>query len=175
MRAIEGDNAGMFVGLTRTRRVRAGWIVALAYLFCVLAPTLSFALPGSHAVPHCLIGETHLAGLTPSHHDGMARHLQRNGHDHDHSGVQTHIQATGDLHATGDHHAEIVASRDGADPAKPSHPLDGQCCGVMCVVALLVLDISVAKPSFMKVARVCESPRKLTDNAPLRLYRPPIS
>lgn len=53
----------MFVGLTRTKRLRAGWIIALAYLFCVLAPTLSVALPGSHAIAYCLTDDDHTPGL----------------------------------------------------------------------------------------------------------------
>lgn len=44
----------MLIGLTKTQQLKAGWLVALAYLFCVLAPTLSFALPGGHATPYCL-------------------------------------------------------------------------------------------------------------------------
>src|SRR5258705_12803341 len=41
---------GMLTSLTRLKRLRAGWIIVLIYLLCVLAPTISFALPGSQAV-----------------------------------------------------------------------------------------------------------------------------
>ena len=43
----------MFVRLTRTKRWRAGWLLALAYVFCVLAPGASFAFTGGgHAHDH---------------------------------------------------------------------------------------------------------------------------
>ena len=45
------------------KRVRAGWIVALIYLLCVLAPTLSFAMPGSRAVTPCLTEAAHGPGV----------------------------------------------------------------------------------------------------------------
>ena len=34
----------MFVRLTRPMRAKAGWFVALLYLFCVLAPGVALAL-----------------------------------------------------------------------------------------------------------------------------------
>ena len=34
----------MFVRLTRPARAKAGWFVALLYLFCVLAPGVALAL-----------------------------------------------------------------------------------------------------------------------------------
>jgi len=49
--------------MTKTKRLRAGWFVALIYLLCVLAPTLSFALPGSQAVAPCLIDAGHVLGI----------------------------------------------------------------------------------------------------------------
>jgi hypothetical protein len=45
------------------KRLRAGWIVALVYLLCVLAPTLAFALPGSRAVTPCLTEAAHGSGI----------------------------------------------------------------------------------------------------------------
>lgn len=159
----------MFVGLTRTKRLRAGWLVALAYLFCVLAPTISFALPGGHATPYCLTDEDHVPGVVHVHNEGIVPHVHKDGHVHDHSSVKTHV------HAAGDHHAKSVALNDGSAPAKAPHSSDGQCCGLMCVTALPATLVDVAKPSMPKAVREAESYRKLTDNAPPQRYRPPIS
>jgi hypothetical protein len=52
---------------------------------------------------------------------------------------------------------------------------DGKCCGLMCVTALPAIDVSVTKPSAPKAVRMSETFRTLRDNAPPRLYRPPIS
>jgi hypothetical protein len=44
----------MLSRLSKTARLKAGFFVALAYLFCVLAPTISYALPGEHSFAICL-------------------------------------------------------------------------------------------------------------------------
>ena len=163
----------MLIGLTRTKRLRAGWIVALAYLFCVLSPTLSFALPGSHAIAYCLTDDDQVPGLTHVHNhvhnESVAQHVHKNGQVHDHSGAPTHV------HAAGDHQAKTVALSDGSGPVKAPHPADGKCCGLMCVTALPAADLNIAKPLLPKAIRVSENLRTLRDNAPPRLYRPPIS
>jgi hypothetical protein len=161
----------MFARLTRAKRQRAGWIITLAYLFCVLSPTLSFALPGSHAIAYCLTDDDHAPSLTHVHNhvhnEGVAQHVHQNGQVHDHSG-STHV------HAAGDHQAKSVALSEDSGPAKSSHP-DAKCCGLMCVTALPAADTNVAKPSLPKAVRITENFRTLRDNAPPRLYRPPIS
>lgn len=159
----------MLVGLTRTRRLRAGWLVALAYLFCVLAPTISFALPGSHAVAYCLEDDDDVPGVVHVHNEGIVQHVHENGHAHDHSGVKSHA------HAAAEHHATSVALNDDSDPAKAPHSPDDKCCGLMCVTALPVTLVNVAKPSTPKALCEAERYRKLTDNAPPQRYRPPIS
>ena len=153
----------MLARLTRTKRRRAGWFVALAYLFCVLAPTLSFALPGSQATPHCLTPD-HASGMVHVHHES-AMHVHEDGHAHHHSGVQAHA----------DHDAKPIALKSDASPAKAPHMSDGKCCGLMCVTALPAIDVNVTKPSAPKAVRMSETFRTLRDNAPPRLYRPPIS
>jgi len=156
----------MLVGLTRTQRRRAGWFVAFAYLFCVLAPTLSFALPGSQATPYCLTDEDHVPGMVHVHHEDVM-HVHKDGHAHHHSGVQVHADSSAD------HDAKPVALKSDAGPAKAPHAADGKCCGLMCVTALPAADVNIAKPLLPKVVRVSENHRKLTDNAPTQLYRPP--
>jgi hypothetical protein len=157
----------MLARLTRTKRRRAGWFVALAYLFCVLAPTLSFSLPGGHAIAYCLTEDEHMPGLIHVHNEGRAQHVHGNGHVHDHS--KAHV------HAVGDPDAKHVAVSDSFSPAKAPQLVDGKCCGLMCVTALPAADGDIAKPLLPKVVRVSENHRKLTDNAPARLYRPPNS
>lgn len=159
----------MFVGLTRKKRLRAGWIIALAYLFCVLAPTLSIAMPGSYAVAYCLTDDDHTPGLAHVHSEGIAQHVHKDGQVHDHAGMQTHADAARDQHV------KPVAPSDGSIPAKAPHPAHGKCCGLMCVTALPATDVNVAKPLLPKVVRVSENFRKHRDKAPPQRYRPPIS
>lgn len=162
----------MLVGLTRTQRRRAGWFIALAYLFCVLAPTLSFALPGSQAEPYCLT-EDHVPGMVHVQNDhvygeGMM-HVHKDGYTHHHSGIWAHAGSSAD------HDAKSAALKSDAGSTKAPHSANGKCCGLMCVTALPAADVDIAKPLLPKTARVSENHRKLTDNAPARLYRPPNS
>jgi len=159
----------MFVSLTRTKRLRAGWLVALAYLFCVLAPTISFALPGGHATPYCLTDDDHVPGVVHVHNEGIVPHVHKDGDVHDHSGVQ------GQAHVAGELHAKSIALNDGSAPAKAPHSLDGKCCGLKCVTALPAMLINIAKPSVPRSVREAESYRTLTNNTPPQRYRPPIS
>lgn len=158
----------MLVGLTRTQRVKAGWLIALAYLFCVLAPTLSFALPGGQATPYCLTDEDHVPGMVHVHHEGIM-HVHNDGHAHHHSGIQTHAGSSAD------HDVKPVALKSDADPEKAPHSADGKCCGLTCISALPATLVNVAKPLAPKAIREAESYRKLTDNTPPLRYRPPIS
>lgn len=158
----------MLVSLTRTQRLRAGWLVALAYLFCVLAPTISFALPGGHAIPYCLTDDD-APGVVHVHDEGLVQHVHKDGHVHDHSGVQSSADASST------HDMKPVALNEGSVPAKAPHSSDGKCCGLMCVTALPATLVNVAKPSTPKALCEAERYRKLTDNAPPQRYRPPIS
>ncbi|MBN9603774.1 MAG: hypothetical protein J0G33_12685 [Afipia felis] len=154
----------MFVGLTRTKRLRAGRIIALAYLFCVLAPTLSVALPGSQAIAYCLTEGDHVSGLPHVHGEHTAQPV--------HSQVHDHADAQTGAHLAGDHQAKSVATTDGSSPKNSPNE---KCCGLMCVTALPAADISIAKPLLPKAVRASENFQKLRDNAPARLYRPPIT
>jgi len=167
-RRIESVDTSMLVRLTRTQRQRAGWFVALVYLFCVLAPTLSFALPGSQANPYCLTGEDHASGMVHVYDEGIP-HAHKDAHAHHHSGIQ--MQAD----ASADHIAKAVALKSDSSPAKAPHGMDGKCCGLMCVTALPAPFVAMMQPSMPKAARVSDSYRKLTDNMPAVHYRPPIS
>ncbi len=159
----------MLLGLTRTQRRKAGWFVALAYLFCVMAPTLSFALPGSQATPYCLTDGDHVPGMVHVHSEGVI-HVHKDGHADHHSSIQTHAGSSAD------HDANPVALKNDASSTKTPHSADGKCCGLICVTALPAPPLlAVAQPSVPKAIQASDNHRKLADNAPPQLYRPPNS
>jgi hypothetical protein len=158
----------MFVGFSRLKRLRAGWIVALIYLLCVLAPTISFALPGSRAVTPCLTEAAHGPGIVHLHTDAPIQHVRIDGHVHDHASVHSHT-------SSGDDRSISTALNGGSVPEKAPHSADGQCCGLTCVSALPATLIDIMKPSTPTALCEVEGCRKAADNAPPRLDRPPIS
>ena len=158
----------MLTSLTRLKRLRAGWIVTLVYLLCVLAPTLSFALPGSAAVTPCLTEAAHGPGVVHVHSDAPAQHVHKDGHVLDHSGTHSHANS-------GDDRPISTALNGRPIPEKAPHSSDGKCCGLTCVTALPATLIDIVKPSAPTAPCEVEGYRKVTDNAPPRLYRPPIS
>jgi hypothetical protein len=159
----------MFVRLTTARRGRAGWLLAFVYLLCVLAPTISFALPGSQAVAPCLIDANHAPGLVHVHTDVPTRHVHIDSQGHDHSGGHSHA-------ISDDAHRSIsMALNAKSVPEKAPHSSAGQCCGLTCVTALPATLIDIVKPSAPTALCEVGGYRKVTDNAPPRLYRPPIS
>jgi hypothetical protein len=157
----------MIIGLTRTGRVGAGWFVALIYLLCVLAPTLSFAVPGSRAVTPCLTEAAHGPGIVHMHADAPIPHVRIDGHVHDHANVHSHANSGDQDHS--------MAFNGKSFPEKAPHSSDGQCCGLMCASALPATLIDIVKPTAPTALCEVEGYRKVTDNAPPRLYRPPIS
>jgi hypothetical protein len=158
----------MLVRLTRTKRLKAGWIVTLAYLLCVLAPTISYALPGEHSIAPCLADDDHVPGMVYVHDEMPTKHVHKDGQIHEHSGAHSH--ATSD----GDHRPVSMALNGKSAPVKGPHS-DSQCCGLMCVSALPATLIDIVTPSAPMAVCEAERYREVTDNAPSRLYRPPIS
>lgn len=163
----------MLVRLTRVQRLKAGWIVALMYLLCVLAPTISYALPGEHSVAPCLTGESHMTGMVHVRSEAPAQHVHGDGHVHDHSAAHSSAQSDGD-------HRSMSTALNGKSIPKETtkkapHSSDGQCCGLMCISALPATLIDIVTPSAPTALCETEGSRKVTDNAPSRLYRPPIS
>jgi hypothetical protein len=159
----------MIIGLTRMKRVKAGWFVALIYLLCVLAPTLSFALPGSRAVTPCLTEAAHGPRIVHIDGDAPIQHVHNDGRMHDHAAAHAHAISEGDQRSNS------VALNGKSVPEKAPHSHDGQCCGLTCVSALPVTLNDIVKPSAPVALCEVEGYRKVTDNAPPRLYRPPIS
>ena len=158
----------MLVRLTRAKRLRAGWLIALTYLVCVLAPAIAFALPGSHAVSPCLTDASHAAGLVHVHNEVQTQHVHNDGHAHDHSDASSHTNS-------GEDRSVSTALNNRSVPEKAPHSLDGKCCGLSCVTALPATLVEIVKPSVPVALCEVEGCRKVTDNAPPRLYRPPIS
>lgn len=82
-------------------RTRVGWLVALAYLFCILAPAA--ALAWSNDPAPCLGDDVILADLVPMHHQMPASHVHGGSHDHD--GMHAH-QHTAAQDAPAQHHPD---------------------------------------------------------------------
>jgi hypothetical protein len=144
-------------------------MIALVYLLCVLAPTLSFALPGSQVSPYCLTDGDRAPGVVHVHHESIAP-ADQDVHALHHSSVQIQADPSVD-------HVVNPAGLEESDstPAKAPHATDGKCCGLMCVTALPAPFIVMAQPSVPKAVKVSDNHRKLTDNTRPRLYRPPNS
>jgi len=158
----------MLVRLTRTHKLKAGWIVALAYLLCVLAPTISYALPGEHSVAPCLTDDNHVPGMAHVHNEMPTKHVHKDGQVHEHTATHSHANFDGD-------HRLMMAMDGKQAPQKAPHSSDGQCCGLTCVTALPATIVDIAKPSAPAAVCEAESYRKVADSAPAGLYRPPIS
>ena len=155
----------MLVRLTRAKRLRAGWLIALAYLLCVLAPTISYALPGVHAPALCLTDQNHVSGMVHVHSE--PQHVHSDGHAHDHAVMQGN--------STGHDHSMSVESDSKSAPGEASHTSSGQCCGLMCVTAIPAKVADIVKPSAPTALCEVEGCRNVADNALPRLYRPPIT
>ena len=70
----------MFVRLTRPVRAKAGWFVALLYLFCVLAPGVALALGDAAVVPRCI--ELGTAAAAHVHEGAQPQHAASVAHQH---------------------------------------------------------------------------------------------
>jgi len=157
-------SAGCFLSmslrLARRVRVTAGWLVALAYLFCVATPGLALTF-GSGPAP-CLADEM-VAVATASTQDDPVSMMQMDGDQpsHHHHGHQAHHH-TGDANDTVGHH-----HKDGAPP--------GPCCAMMCVSAIPADLPAIVAPSRPVSLCLIEADRGAPDNAPPLLYRPPIA
>ena len=156
----------MLVRLKRAKRLRAGRLVALVYLLCVLAPTLSFALPGSKAVSPCLAVAEHVPGMMHVH---AASHVDTDEHTHDHAMAHSHVGAP-------DHPPSVqTPTLPEQTPSKGSHSSDGKCCGLMCLSALPATLVEVMTPSVPRASTELERCREVTESGPSERYRPPIA
>jgi hypothetical protein len=141
----------VFVRVGKSARVVAGRLIALIYLFCVLAPGAAPAF-GSGPTP-CFDVEFPAipAAVTHTHAEGTLR---------DHGGMHLH------------HHANAAGV-----PAKHDHDgksLPGPCCAMLCVTALAADLPVIVKPSLPISICVHDAYQTVRGRAPPVLYRPPI-
>ncbi|WP_439406105.1 hypothetical protein ACNJX9_32550 [Bradyrhizobium sp. DASA03076] len=144
----------MLLRLTRSVRMKVGRIIALAYLFCVLAPAASLAL-GTGPAP-CL-DDALLTDLVPVQ---MASHMHGDS-SHEHAGAHAH---------------HLIAAKDAPAP----HHHDGKgtvgpCCAMMCISALPADLPGVATPVQPTSTCAPEIVASLHSTAPPQHYRPPIA
>jgi hypothetical protein len=141
----------MFLLLTNAKRIMAGHVLALAYLFCVLAPGMALGF-GSSApwLQH---------DLKPA----------AAAHQHDHS-AQDFSHAHGAV--DGDHRADGTGDTGHQHDGKAGA---GPCCAMLCLSAMAADLPAIAKPAQPKSVRVAENYRRLPDKMPAQRYRPPIA
>jgi hypothetical protein len=151
----------MFVRLTRPVRAKAGWFVALLYLFCVLAPGAALAL-GDAASCHVKLFDT--AAAAHGHEDVQPLHAA----SHQHHAMQA------------DHHTMHLADAGHAVPEHAKHQHDGKtspgpCCAMLCVSAIAADPLAVARPSPPVSRCAAENFQRLPGEAAPLPYRPPIA
>ena len=157
----------MLVRLSGAKRLRAGRLLALVYLLCVLSPTLSFALPSSQAVSPCLtIGEQAAGGM----HSHAAAH-DHGTHDHGNGHAVAHSHTGASYHST----SVQAAAPSEQTPSKGSPSHDGKCCGLMCLSALPATLVDVATPSAPRASTELDRFREVAESGPFERYRPPIA
>lgn len=161
----------MFVRLTRQVRRRAGWSLVFAYLFCFLAPTISFAAADGSLLASCLTDETHIFGTAHTHIKRVSAQ-----HVHDGPGHQSIYHADIAPPASGDTGHNLVNVDNAVAPAKVPHKSsDGQCCSLACVSALPASLMEFNKPAAPQSVCDDDNYRYRAAKAPPALYRPPIS
>jgi hypothetical protein len=141
----------MFIRLTRPVRAKAGWFVALLYLFCVLAPGVALAVGDAAS---CLVHQFGTAAAT---------HVHAATASHEHGEIHQH--RADPVHALQEH---TKHQHDGKTSPGP-------CCAMLCVSAIAADLPAFAKPVQPISLCVSENFRRLPGKAPPLLYRPPIA
>jgi hypothetical protein len=145
----------------------AGRLLALTYVFCVLAPAVSFALgDGARAA---LTEYEHAMGIVHVHEyvRAVSRHVHEDGHSHDHPSLAV---------AWASEDGQAAAAADpGLSPMDHHKSSGGQCCGMMCVNALPATMTEVVRPTAPRSICLSIDCQAIADNAPPQLYRPPIA
>jgi hypothetical protein len=164
----------MFVRLTKSRRLTAGWAAALIYLLCVLAPGAALALGRGPApcfadqfVPVAIIAKSHDQSHDMAHDSAAMTHMHADGSWHDHGATHGHHHAdAGDAPPPARHH-------DGKTHDGTTSP--GPCCAMLCVTALPADLPLIVKPSQPSSRCAAETEWSAPGKAPPLLYRPPIA
>jgi hypothetical protein len=162
----------MFVRLSKAKRLKAGWLLALLYMLCVVAPGISFALPGGSRTAACLSEEGNVPGAVHVQKSAEASAPQTENADQ----VHEHPAAHAYFGPSGGHKDMAYVADDAPAPANEPHKTSGaQCCGASCLSALPATIVDIVKPSAPASIRGSETYRNAADNAPPQLYRPPIA
>lgn len=162
----------MFVRLTSNQRKKAGWLVALVYLLCIVVPAISHALPGEHALVTCPIMASDVSGSPHVHEEvpgPMHTHLGGQKHDHSSAGAMAMSHDENRSSMSG------ATAEDVAPSKKDTHSTGRQCCATMCVSAIPAALFDFAMPPMPTLVRIATSYRATADNAPAVRYRPPIA
>ena len=141
----------MYVRLTRPVRAKAGWFVALLYLFCVLAPGAALALGDAAS---CLVHQSGMAA---------AAHMHAATASHEHGEIHQHRADTGD------------APQEHTKHRHDGKTSSGPCCAMLCLSAIAADLPAIAKPVQPISLCVSENFQRLPGKAPPLLYRPPIA
>lgn len=155
----------MLTRLTRSGRLTAARVLALAYLLCVLAPALSFAFAGAARAAPCLTEHDHGRGIVHVHEHAAAasQHVHADSHSHHHSAAAEAAE-------------DAAAAPQLISPAGDHHKsAGGQCCGMACVSALPATLTDVVRPDTPRSICLSATYRAIADNTPPQHYRPPIS
>jgi hypothetical protein len=149
----------------------AGWLIALAYLVCIVSPGVALAF-GSGPAPR-LTDEMSAVAFLPAPDESapmMSMHAhessQDHGSTHDHGGPHAHH-----------HHADAQAGSTDK-PAGHHHKgnaLPGPCCAMMCVSAIPADLPALSAPSLPFSICAMEAHQSAPGKAPPLLYRPPIA
>ena len=160
----------MFVRLTKTNRSKAGRLLVLAYLVCVLVPSISVAFSGRLWASPYLADEMHHLGVVHVHElsKDLTQHARNHGQKHDHS------IAYAISWKTGGNNRVYVSDETPASTSELDKATGAQCCGMMCLSALPSSAIDIVKPIAPTSICATEKYPGVVDNAPPRLYRPPI-
>ncbi|WP_225705948.1 hypothetical protein [Bradyrhizobium cenepequi] len=132
--------------MTKRQRAKAGWLVALLYLFCVLAPGAALAV-GNPA-----------PWLPPEVAQAPTDAHPRSGHG---------------LHEHGGGHAAHHADADGVKHEHDGKASPGPGCAMLCLSAMTADLPGIAKPARPMSTCVPETYRRLHGSAPPLPYRPP--
>lgn len=156
----------MLVCLSRAKRFRAGRLLALIYMLCVLAPDISFAFSDGTRDAPCLTDEDHVVGFMHVHEAvPVVQHVHGDGHRHEHIGT-----------LPADHADVKSAAAETSSPFGGEHKTRrSQCCGMVCVSALPATFVEFVQPSAPTSRCAAEAFRSVADSAPPTHYRPPIS
>jgi hypothetical protein len=140
-------------------------------MLCVLAPGISFAFSDRSRAAPCLTDETNVLGIVHVHELGetSASHTHKASPVHENSAAHAHV---GQL----DHKDMTYVADETPAPGNGPHKTPGaHCCGMVCLSALPAALTDIVKPAAPMSLCTSENYQDVVDNAPPRLYRPPIS